>query len=132
MSPSASRARLDPIYRRLCATASGILALLLATTLVVEAQQPVPATPPGAQGDFAGLVDIGGRRLYLECQGSGSPTVVLEAGYGNRADVWSIDQAPPSTGRRHMVFPAVAGFTRVCAYDRPGTTGPPSPEADSA
>ncbi|HYQ33794.1 MAG TPA: hypothetical protein VEQ83_11315, partial [Lapillicoccus sp.] len=33
-----------------------------------------------SRGDFAGLVTIqGGRRLYLECHGRGSPTVVLEA-----------------------------------------------------
>ncbi|MGB2594966.1 MAG: hypothetical protein WBC87_08620, partial [Pseudolabrys sp.] len=31
--------------------------------------------------DFAGLVDIGGgRKMYLECRGTGSPTVVLVAG----------------------------------------------------
>jgi hypothetical protein len=30
------------------------------------------------EGDFAGLVDIGGgRKMYMECRGKGSPTVVL-------------------------------------------------------
>jgi len=43
--------------------------------------------------------------------------VVLEAGTGDRADVWSA--APIGPGR--AVLPAVARFTRVCAYDRPGT-----------
>jgi pimeloyl-ACP methyl ester carboxylesterase len=79
------------------------------------------------QGDFAGLVDVGGRRLYLECRGTGSPTVVLEAGYGNRADIWSVDLLHPQ-GSRQMVFPAVARFTRVCAYDRPGTMGQVNPD----
>jgi pimeloyl-ACP methyl ester carboxylesterase len=59
----------------------------------------------------------GGRRLYLECRGAGSPTVVLEAGTGDLASVWSM--APSGPGR--AVLPAVARFTRVCAYDRPGT-----------
>ena len=69
-------------------------------------------------GRFAGLVKIrGGRRLYVECRGSGSPTVLLEAGTGDRGDVWS---APPS-GPGRAVLPAVSRFTRVCAYDRPGT-----------
>jgi pimeloyl-ACP methyl ester carboxylesterase len=69
-------------------------------------------------GDFAALVDIGGaRKLYLECKGTGSPVVILEAGLRNRADIWSVK---PETGK--AVFPAVATFTRVCAYDRPGTT----------
>jgi hypothetical protein len=33
--------------------------------------------PPGR------LVDIGGRRLQIDCRGSGSPTVVLESGLDN-------------------------------------------------
>jgi pimeloyl-ACP methyl ester carboxylesterase len=67
---------------------------------------------------FAGLVDIGyGRKMYLECRGSGSPTVVLVSGLDSAADVWISYQAHPSLA----VFNAVAGFTRVCAYDRPGT-----------
>jgi pimeloyl-ACP methyl ester carboxylesterase len=67
---------------------------------------------------FAGLLDIGsGRKMYLECRGSGSPTVVLVSGLDSAADVWISYQAHPS----QAVFNAVAGFTRVCAYDRPGT-----------
>jgi D-alanyl-D-alanine carboxypeptidase len=83
------------------------------------------------QRDFAGLVDIGsGRRLYLECRGTGSPTVVLEAGGYARSDYWSRDRTNPAGGRQ-MVMPAVAGFTRVCAYDRPGTIfDPVSPDPD--
>ncbi|MEZ0283851.1 MAG: alpha/beta fold hydrolase [Thermoleophilia bacterium] len=78
--------------------------------------------PTAAQGDFAARVAIpGGRRLYLECRGAGSPTVVLEAGSGDRGDVWS---AAPS-GPGQAVLPAVARFTRVCAYDRPGTHASP-------
>ena len=73
----------------------------------------VPAT-----GDFAGLVEIGdGRKMYLECRGSGSPTVILESGYRNDAEIWS---TPLELGMS-SVFPQVAKFTRACAYDRPGT-----------
>ena len=103
------------------ATAGGVLAILLVTVLTVAAQGTLPPAPPATQSDFAGLVDIGGRRLYLECQGSGSPTVVLEDGAGLGADVWSVDLVE-RTRPRPMVLPAVAGFTRVCAYDRPGIT----------
>ena len=49
-----------------------------------------------------------------------SPTVILEAGFRTRADVWSDDLVQPEAPRT-MVFPGVAAFTRVCAYDRPGT-----------
>jgi pimeloyl-ACP methyl ester carboxylesterase len=84
----------------------------------VEIQGPSGAAGLASQGDFAGLVEIGGgRRMYLECRGFGSPTVVLEAGYRNDADIWSVQAEPGVT----MVLPGVAAFTRVCAYDRPGT-----------
>jgi CubicO group peptidase (beta-lactamase class C family)/pimeloyl-ACP methyl ester carboxylesterase len=71
-----------------------------------------------ASDNFAGLIDIGaGRKMYLECSGSGSPTVIFESGYRNDADIWSAELEPGMS----PVFPQVARFTRVCAYDRPGT-----------
>jgi D-alanyl-D-alanine carboxypeptidase len=93
---------------------------------------------PVAAADFAGLVDIGGgRKMYLECSGTGAPTVILISGKGNGAADWSevLDPADPAhyadydavawgKGDLHRsdsaVFPMVARFTRVCAYDRPG------------
>jgi pimeloyl-ACP methyl ester carboxylesterase len=86
--------------------------------LSTSAQSPVA----GASGDFAGLVDIGGRSIYMESAGAGSPTVVLVAGALGRGDVWSRDLLQP-VGEREMVFPAVAEFTHVIEYDRPGTIG---------
>lgn len=84
---------------------------------------PAAGSPVAAAGDFAGLVEInGGRRLWLECRGTGGPTVVLEAGAGNDADSWdTVGLSPGQT--REAVLPAVARFARVCAYDRPGTVG---------
>jgi pimeloyl-ACP methyl ester carboxylesterase len=62
------------------------------------------------------LVDIGGYRLHLNCTGTGSPTVLLDAGLGGTSLDWS------------LVQPGVARFTRVCSYDRAGygwsDTGP--------
>jgi pimeloyl-ACP methyl ester carboxylesterase len=104
-----------------------VLVVLLVTAAWVTTEGTAPPAPPAAQRDFASLVDIGGRQIYLECQGTGSPTVVLEAGYGNRADSWSVDLLHPE-GSRWMVIPAVARFTRVCAYDRPGTVGQVNPD----
>ena len=75
------------------------------------------ASAPSA--DFSGLVDIGGgRKIYMTCRGSGSPTVVLVSGLGNAADIWSVTADPKN---ERAVFDEVAKFTRVCAYDRPGT-----------
>jgi pimeloyl-ACP methyl ester carboxylesterase len=54
------------------------------------------------------LVDGGGYRLHLHCVGSGSPTVVLESGFGMTLHAWA------------LVQPQVARLTRACAYDRPG------------
>ena len=74
--------------------------------------------PAAAQNDFAGLVDIGGgRKMYLECRGTGSPVVVLVSGLKGSAGDWDVTaKAVPS------VFSEVGKFTRVwCAYDRPGT-----------
>lgn len=111
-------------------TAAGaVLAAALAAALIWAIPGQARTAAPGRtssparvtsppHGDFAGRVAIrGGRKLYLECRGSGRPTVVLEAGTGDLAAVWSL--APFGPGR--AVLPAVARFTRVCAYDRPGT-----------
>jgi pimeloyl-ACP methyl ester carboxylesterase len=58
-------------------------------------------------GRFVAIGD--GRSLFMECVGSGSPTVVLEAGFG--ADTLSWRDVQPEVGRS----------TRTCAYDRAGT-----------
>jgi pimeloyl-ACP methyl ester carboxylesterase len=57
--------------------------------------------------------------MYIICQGSGSPTVVFISGRTDRADIWNLvaDTAKPGPS----VFEGVSTFTRVCAYDRPGT-----------
>ena len=54
------------------------------------------------------LVDVGGRRLYIECTGSGGPTVVLQAGLGGTSSAWS------------LIAPVIAARTKVCVYDRAG------------
>jgi pimeloyl-ACP methyl ester carboxylesterase len=104
------------------ALALGLVTLLLGAPSLVAAQTASPVAPGlAAAGDFAGSVDIGGRSLYMECRGRGSPTVILEAGFRSRADYWIDDLIQPDAPRT-MVFPGVAAFSRVCAYDRPGTT----------
>jgi pimeloyl-ACP methyl ester carboxylesterase len=55
------------------------------------------------------LIDVGDHRLHLHCMGTGSPTVILEAGLGDFSammDAW--------------IAPDVAKDTRVCTYDRAG------------
>jgi pimeloyl-ACP methyl ester carboxylesterase len=93
-------------------------------------------TAETASADFAGLINIGAdRTMYLECSGAGSPTVVLIAGNLAAGDGWrysggsAADEADPPTQNDAAVYPTTAKFTRVCAYDRPGTqleSGAPS------
>jgi pimeloyl-ACP methyl ester carboxylesterase len=86
--------------------------LLLAVILTVASASVAVCA---ARADFSGLVDIGGgRRMYLECRGKGSPTVVLVAGLRGSGRDWDIAETPGPT-----VFAGVANVTRVCAYDRP-------------
>jgi pimeloyl-ACP methyl ester carboxylesterase len=78
---------------------------------------PLAVAVGARTGNFAGSVDIGsGRKIYLKCGGKGSPPVVLVGGLRASADDWNIsDKSKPT------VFAGVEKFTRVCAYDRPGT-----------
>jgi pimeloyl-ACP methyl ester carboxylesterase len=79
----------------------------------------------GKNKDFSGLVGIGGgRKMYMECHGKGSPTVVLVSGFRGAHDDWTsvIDSKGEPKPSGSAVFPQVGKFTRVCAYDRPGTT----------
>ena len=59
------------------------------------------------------------RTIYLQCRGHGGPTVVLISGFGDRADIWGTAALAGHAGP--AVLPGTARFTRVCAYDRPGT-----------
>jgi len=67
------------------------------------------------------LVDVGGRRLYVHCTGSGSPTVVLVSGLAETSVYWG-----------GWIAPAVAQNTTVCAYDRAGQgwSDPPASPQD--
>ena len=115
----------DPLKRVFAERCIRRLGLLIVVGLLIAGCSPSP-TSPSTSGNtsarparsFAGLVDIGGgRKMYLECRGSGSPTVVLVSGLDSAADVWTSYQTNPALA----VFSEVSEFTRVCAYDRPGT-----------
>lgn len=93
--------------KRIAFGVGGLLLALLATGIVYEqlaryrAGQDYP--PPGK------MVDIGGRKMHIDCRGKGSPTVVFESGLGTTGSLsWD------------RVHDAVARTTRACAYDRAG------------
>ena len=58
--------------------------------------------PPGL------LYDVGGYRLHIQCQGSGSPATIMDSGLGGNSLLWT------------NTLPAVARYTRACAFDRAG------------
>jgi pimeloyl-ACP methyl ester carboxylesterase len=69
---------------------------------IAEAADAKAYPPPGQ------MVDVGGYSLHINCAGEGSPTVVIEAGWGDSSAGWA------------WVQPEVAKTTRVCTYDRAG------------
>ena len=51
---------------------------------------------------------VSGHRMHIDCTGSGSPTIVLDAGLGADSLTWG------------AVQPVLSKTTRVCSYDRAG------------
>lgn len=75
--------------------------------------------PPGQQ------VDVGGYALHIQCEGEGSPTLVVESGSGTWSLMWA-----------HLL-PRLAERSRTCVYDRAGygwsdSSGEPHTAANSA
>lgn len=54
--------------------------------------------------------------MYVECRGTGTPTVVFVSGLRFGGDQWSMTANPSSTS----AIDGVVQFTRACVYDRPG------------
>lgn len=82
-----------------------VLGLILAGTIYesVSEAADIQAYPPPGQ-----MVDVGGYRLHINCTGTGSPTVIIDAGWGDWSLAWS------------WVQREVSKTTQVCTYDRAG------------
>jgi pimeloyl-ACP methyl ester carboxylesterase len=65
-------------------------------------------TSATASESIQGLVNIGERHVFAEVAGTGSPTVVLEAGRGGWSSTWE------------PIWADLVAFTRVVRYDRAG------------
>lgn len=105
--------------------------------VAVGATAALLTAPVASAAELAGLVDIGGgRSLFLNCQGEGSPTVFVIPGGGSYAEAWNA-AVPPVDPIRSSPYdlieeakvdlspdsaqPMVARTTRICVYDRPNT-----------
>lgn len=73
--------------------------------------QPVATWHASTPVDHPGtMVDVGGHSLYLQCVGSGSPTVVWEA--GAQGSGWTVTA--------QYLMGKLAETSRICVYDRAG------------
>jgi pimeloyl-ACP methyl ester carboxylesterase len=116
--PSSTRRRARRVLRAIGRTLAVLVGLIVVLGLVGAVYESaaeaadVRAYPPPGQ-----LVDVGRYRLHINCTGTGSPTVVIDAGLGDWSASWN-----------SWVQPEVAKTTRVCTYDRAGMgwseTGP--------
>lgn len=59
-------------------------------------------SPPGYR------YDVGGYRIHLQIQGSGSPAAIMDSGLGGNSILWT------------NALPAIGILTRACAFDRAG------------
>lgn len=109
-------------------------AALLAALTALALSGCRPAGPPAPPHGPVGIGDD--RTVFLDCQGDGSPTVLIIPGKGSYAEAWNVvvPQDDPIrsstydiieraalTPSPEAVQPTVARTTRVCAYDRPNT-----------
>jgi pimeloyl-ACP methyl ester carboxylesterase len=88
---------------RLVSVAISALTLALSSASAAEA-------PPKVDGRF----DIGGRSIRLQCWGTGTPTVVVDAGLGT---------APVEDAGWQRIAARIAPTTRICLHDRAGLGG---------
>jgi pimeloyl-ACP methyl ester carboxylesterase len=92
--------------RWLVVPAAGTLLLLAVGGGIATVGAAIGTSAPDQPGQL--VVDVGGHRLYIECSGTGSPAVVLQAGLGESSAYWA------------AIAPDVGASTTVCVYDRAG------------
>lgn len=100
----------SPVLRWLKRIGLGLVGLLVLAVTVGAGYEALARRRAAREHPPAGtLVDIGGRRIHLDCRGTGAPTVVFEAGLDiNGSLSWT------------TVHDSIAAGTRACAYDRAG------------
>ena len=86
------------LYAVVATVVIGSIGATYETVTRAREQQPAPGT----------LYEVGGRRLHLDCAGTGSPTVVFQNGLGEVSVSWT------------RITQQVGRTTRVCVYDRAG------------
>ena len=106
-------ARIQPTQRRSARRVRGVLPIVVCAALLMSCSDggskgAAPVSPPARAGD---LYDVDGETAHLQCQGEGSPTLILLGGKGFPTQTWA--------GLRADLGPEV----RTCAWDYPGVGG---------
>ena len=117
---AASPSRTIRWLRRILVGLAGLVVLAVAAGSIWEAiawRSTVANYPPPGR-----MIDVAGRKMLLLCRGTGSPTVVLEAGLDVGGIIgWS------------LVQDSIARTTHTCAYNRAGIVwSEPSPGPHNA
>ena len=91
------------VFLGICALVVLVIIVRVAFKILSRRRAARDFPPPGK------MVDIGGRRIQLDCRGTGSPTVIFESGLDICGSLsWS------------SVHDEIAKTTRACAYSRAG------------
>jgi len=106
MNNPASPSTSHPVFRRIVLLLFAFLLLLAVAGFLYE---NISEARDRRFNPMEGrLVDVGGRKIHIDCTGEGSPTVILDSGLGDSYLSW------------RKVQPEIDKFTRVCSYDRAG------------
>jgi pimeloyl-ACP methyl ester carboxylesterase len=104
------RKRALPVWRRIIAYGFyGGAVLMLALLTITSSYNAVTGAVFRTRNPPSGaFYQVDGYRMHIDCTGSGSPTVILESGFGNDSTIWGGLQPPLSKA------------SQICSYDKAG------------
>ena len=90
-------------------TLDGLKIKLFFTLFIITLLTLFSSTSHAKDKPYPGkLIDIGTHRLYINCKGEGSPTVIIDSGIGGFSLEWT------------RIQDEISSSVRVCSYDRAG------------
>ena len=90
-----------------------VIAAVTASVLAAACAAPASRIIPTVTDPFDQKVDVGGYSIHIRCTGEGSPTVVVETGFGEPG-------AGAESSSWKNVVSEIEKITRICVYDRAG------------
>jgi len=102
------RARRDLHSRTRAWLVQPVCALLAIAAVGGGAETVLESMDSSLQAPAGQTYRVAGHRMFLHCAGTGSPTVLLSSGFGERSPSWA------------WITADIARTTRVCVYDRAG------------